>query len=57
MRKGAMTDTIRVQNQFITVPTLVALLLQISLMYSQTIGPGPNSKAQMNAIAIPKIKS
>jgi len=46
-RKGARTDTVRVQNQFMTVPTLVALLLQISLMYSHTMGPGPNSKAQM----------
>lgn len=33
---------------FITVPILTPLSFIISLMYSQTIGPGPNSKKATN---------
>jgi len=35
-----------VNDQLTMVPMEVALSLQISEMYSQTIGPGPNSNTQ-----------
>ena len=49
---GVVTLITSVQIQLTTVFKEVALLLQISERYSQTTGPGPNSKPKINAIVI-----
>ena len=45
--------TAKVNTQLMKVLTDVALSLQISEMYSQTMGPGPNSKKRTKATTEP----
>ena len=42
----------RVKTQLMKVATEAALSLETSEMYSHTIGPGPNSKTQTNAMTM-----
>ena len=47
--RGLTKVIMRVQIQFTEVAAEVPLSLQISLMYIQVMGPGPNSKATTNS--------
>jgi hypothetical protein len=51
-KAGVTEPTIRVSVQLSSVPILTPLSFITSLIYNQTIGPGPNSKAITNRSVI-----